>query len=151
MKKVINLVLAALTVGTLNAQWTYKTIDNGFDEPYKIAYTELNNDGYANLENVNGKVVLYIAGSYYCDEQPSVDVVFFVDGVNKKYIFKGSKSNDSKTVFITWDLASDPDATNDFKKASLLKVRINESYCDSESYLFMMSSSKDAFEFISKN
>jgi len=151
MKKVINLVLAVLTVGTLNAQWTYKTIDNGFDEPYKIAYTALNNDGYAKLENVNGKVVFYIAGSYYCDEKPKVDVVFFVDGVNKKYAFTGSKSSDSKNIFITWDLASDPDATNDFKKASLLKVRINESYCDSESYLFMMSSSKDAFEFINKN
>lgn len=151
MKKVINLVLAVLIVGTLNAQWTYETIDNGFDEPYKIAYTALNNDAYAKLENVNGKVVFYIAGSYYCDEKPKVDVVFFVDGVNKKYVFTGYKSNDSKNIFITWDLASDPDATSDFKKATLLKIRVNESYCDSESYMFTMSSSKDAFEFISKN
>ena len=151
MRKTINFVLALLTVGTLNAQWTYETINNSFDQPYKIAYTVLNNNGYAKLENVNGKIVFYITGSYYCDEQPKVDVDFFVDGVYKKYLFTGSKSDDSKTIFITWDLAANPSAASDFKKATLLKVTINETYCDSESYLFTTFNGKDAFEFMIKN
>ena len=43
MKKVINLLGAILITGSVSAQWTYKVNDNGFDEPYKIAYTPENN------------------------------------------------------------------------------------------------------------
>ena len=69
MRKTINFVLALLTVGTLNAQWTYETINNSFDQPYKIAYTVLNNNGYAKLENVNGKIVFYLTENYSCYSQ----------------------------------------------------------------------------------
>ena len=36
MKKVINLVLAVLTVGTLNAQWTYKMTNSKAAYDYMI-------------------------------------------------------------------------------------------------------------------
>ena len=39
-----------------NAQWTNKTVDNGFDDPYRIWYTATNNLGYLKLENVDGQI-----------------------------------------------------------------------------------------------
>jgi hypothetical protein len=39
-------------------QWTFKTVDNGFDEPYKIAYTAKNNDALLKLEPVEVEVAL---------------------------------------------------------------------------------------------
>ena len=40
MKKVLNLVLAVLTVGTLNAQWTYKTVNNNVNQ-YLLDETQI--------------------------------------------------------------------------------------------------------------
>ena len=33
----------------VNAQWTYKTVDNDFDEPYRICYTKSSNSNYLKL------------------------------------------------------------------------------------------------------
>ena len=51
MKKVINLLGAILITGSISAQWTYKVSNNGFDDPYKIAYTEVNNNAFLKMEN----------------------------------------------------------------------------------------------------
>ncbi len=39
-------------------QWTFKTVDNGFDEPYKIAYTAKNNNAILKIEPVEAEVAL---------------------------------------------------------------------------------------------
>ena len=51
MKKVINLVLAVLTVGTLNAQWTYNKSDGN-----KYATTTEDDGATAVLSNFDGKI-----------------------------------------------------------------------------------------------
>jgi hypothetical protein len=150
MKKVINLLLAILITGCVSAQWTYKVSDNGFDEPYKIAYTEINNNALLKMENVDSSVVLYVQGGYYCDEKPSVDVVFVVNGVDKKYKFTGNKSEDNSVIFISWYFELYTDAVADFKAASSVRIRINESYCTTEIYTFKMTSSKAAYDFMIK-
>ena len=150
MKKVINLLLAVLITGSISAQWTYKISDNGFDEPYKIAYTAVNNNAFMKMENVDSSIVLYVQGGYYCDESPTVDVVFVVNGVDKKYKFTGSKSQDNSVVFISWYFEFYTDAVADFRAASSVRIRINESYCDTEVYSFNMSSSKAAYDFMIK-
>jgi hypothetical protein len=38
----------------------------------------------------------------------------------------------------------------DFKAASAVKIRINESYCTTETYKFNMSGSKAAYDFMLK-
>lgn len=150
MKKVIELLLAVLITGSVSAQWTYKISDNGFDEPYKIAYTAVNNNAILKMENVDSSIVLYVQGGYYCDESPTVDVVFVVNGVDKKYKFTGSKSQDNSVVFISWYFELYTDAVADFRAASSVRIRINESYCTTEVYSFNMSNSKAAYEFMIK-
>jgi hypothetical protein len=149
MKKLILSITLFCSLTTAKAQWTYKTIDNGFDEAYKVSWTETDNSGYLKLENVEGKIAFYISGGYYCDELVNVDLVFVVDGQNKKYSLKVSRSENSKSIFLTWDLLGESFA-EDFKKASTCKVRVNESFCTSEMYSFSMVSSKTALEFMLK-
>lgn len=149
MKKLVLSVAVVLASLTAKAQWTYQKIDNGFDEPYKIAYTESNNDGYLKLEWVNEKVIFYLSGTYFCEDFPKVDVIFVVNGVNKKYTFDSRKSENSKNVFFTFDFLSEPSA-EDFKNAQTVKVRVNETYCTVEQYTFAMGKSKSALEFISE-
>lgn len=150
MKKVINLVLAVLTVGTLNAQWTYKTVNNGFDKPYKVAYTPENNGAEAYMLFVDSAVILEINGGYYCDDRPYVDVVLVVNGVDSKFEFESYKGSSSDVVYITWDMALYPEFLDAFKLASIMRVRIKESYCTTEVYTYKMTNSKAAFEYMIK-
>lgn len=150
MKKIINFIVAILIVGTLNAQWSFKTINNGFDDPYKIAYTPENNGAAAYMLFVDSTVVLSIDGGYYCEEEPNVDVVLVVNGVDNKFEFEGYKGETSDVVYITWDMASNAEFLNAFKLSSIMKIRINESYCTTEVYTYKMTNSKAAYQYMNK-
>ena len=91
MKKSIFLTMGVLMVGTLNAQWSFKTVKNGFDKPFKLAYTPTSNGAEAYMLVIDSAVILEISGGYYCDENPKVDVVLVVNGVDNKFEFKGYK------------------------------------------------------------
>jgi len=130
-----------------NSQWSYQNVDNGFDDSYRIAYTTVSNGAILKLENLNGNILFYIQGKYYCDDYPLVNLVFVVNGVNVKYSIEGVKSDDGKAVFFMSDLTTSEILTS-FKKCTLLKVRINESYCSSETYSFNMSKSTSALNYI---
>ena len=150
MKKVINLLGAILITGRVSAQWTYEKIDNGFDDPYKVAYTETDNNAFLKLERVDTNTILFIKGGYYCDDKPEVDIVFVVNGVDKKYRKVCDKSEKNNIVFLTWSLELRPEMLADFKAASTVKIRINESYCTTETYKFNMVGSKVAYDFMVK-
>jgi hypothetical protein len=150
MKKVINLVLAVLITGCINAQWSYKLVDNGFDEPYRIATTPINNSAYAYMLNLDSAVVLAITGGYYCDDYPTVDVVLTVNGIDKRFQFDSYKSKSSDIIYITWNMGENPEFVNDFRTASNMKLRINESYCTTEVYTYKMTSSKAAYDYVAK-
>jgi hypothetical protein len=45
---------------TASAQWVSKTINNGFDAPYKIAYTDVAQNQWLKLENYNNEISFYI-------------------------------------------------------------------------------------------
>ena len=85
MKTLLLLIGLALSY-TASAQWTYETVNNGFDEPYRIAYTAENEGSWLKLENVKGEISFYIAGGYTCEDYVIVDISFLVNGVYKKYI-----------------------------------------------------------------
>ena len=51
MKKITLLIVLWIPLA-LFSQWTFQKVDNGFDEPYKIAYTAKNNDALLKLEPV---------------------------------------------------------------------------------------------------
>ena len=141
-----------LTVGlalsyTASAQWKYEKIDNGFDDAYKIAYTETNNDGWLKLENDEGQIFFYISGGYTCDDNLTVDLSFLVNGVYKKYTCNATTSESRKSVYFINDLLN-ADCLADFKACTILKVRVNDTACASETYEFKMSGSTSALNFL---
>ena len=74
--KTLTLIFTLFLSVNLSAQWVYKTITDGFDDPYKIAYTDNPTGAYLKMENVDGKVAFYIKGGYFCDDQLTYDFVF---------------------------------------------------------------------------
>ena len=147
MKKIIVTVGLMLIGFNSSAQWTYQSVDNGFDNRYRIAYTEKNNNAILKLENVDGDIIFYLQGGYFCDETPNIDLVFIVNGENKKYSTSSVKSDDNSCLFFITDLTSS-DMFEDFKNCTSLKIRVNESYCDTEVYNFNMSKSTTAYNYI---
>jgi hypothetical protein len=143
MKKII-LIMATLFVAFSSfSQWTTQSVNNGFDDPYKIAYTSKNNGAILKLENVEGDIYFYIQGGYYCDDNPLVEFIFVINGQNFKFTREGLKNDKNDVVFFTGDLINS-ELYEPFKQCSLLKIRINETYCDNDTHTFNMSKSTSA-------
>lgn len=150
MKKVINLLLAVLITGCVSAQWKYEKVDNGFDEPYALAYTEKNNGAFLYMIKLDTAVVLFLGGGYYCDDKPKIDVVLNVNKVDQKFEFVGYKSKSSDQIYITWDMDENPKFIKAFKDADNIKIRVNESYCTSEIYTFNMMFAYLAYNYVKR-
>ena len=106
MKKLLVLVSVSLFSFNALSQWVVKKIDNGFDTPYKIAYTEDGQSAFLKLENYKG-IAFYIGGVYVCDESVTVDISFLVNEEYQKYTTTGNASENHKTLFMVDDLNSD--------------------------------------------
>ena len=145
MKKLL-LALATVTLFTTTSfsQWISKKIDNGFDTPYYIAYTQDGQIEFLKLENYKG-IAFYMGGIYICDESVTVDVSFLVNGEYQRYYLTGTVSDNRKTLFMVDDLNSDPEFLADFKAASSIRIRVNDKTCDTEIYEFKMTGSTAAF------
>ncbi len=129
------------------SQWTLDNVDNGFDDPYRICYTQDSKGVVMKLENVDGKIVFYLSNGYFCDEDALVDISFLVAGSYKKYTVAANVSKNNKSIFLVWDLVN-AEFVEDFKNASVVKVRVNESYCSTDIYQYNMTNSKKALDFI---
>ena len=103
MKKLLVLVSVSLFSFSALSQWVVTKIDNGFDTPYKIAYTEDGQSEFLKLENYKG-IAFYIGGVYVCDESVTVDISFLVNGEYQKYTTVGKVSENHKTLFMVDDL-----------------------------------------------
>jgi hypothetical protein len=147
MKNLFFTIALFFSVSVAHSQWSYENVSNDFDTPYRIAYTSTNNSAFLKLENVDGGIVFYIQGGYYCDDNPVVDLVFVVNGVNVKYTITGFKNDSNDAVFFTSDLMNH-EMLESFKKCSVLKIRINESYCDNDIHSFNMSKSTSALNYM---
>ena len=149
MKNLI--VLFSITLFSLSAksQWQTSVVDNGFDAKYTIAYTEDGQTEYLKMENYNG-VVLYLTNTYICSEIVTVDILFLVKAEYKKYKTNAKVSSNHKTVFFVNDLSADSVMLQDFKDATIMKIRVNDVICDSETYEFNMKGSTAAYEAVLK-
>ena len=130
-----------------NAQWTNKTINNGFDDPYRICYTATNNLGYLKLENVDGQIYFYLNGKYCCDDSPVVNLSFIVNGVTVKYYCTANVGDNKDVVWILEDFLNSA-VVESFKNCSTLNIRVNDTVCNEEIYSFNMSGSTAALNFI---
>jgi hypothetical protein len=147
MKRVILTVATIMITGLSMAQWTKKTVNNGLDDPYKICYTAINNGAALKMEYSDSAVSFYLTGGYHCDEYPKLDMSFLVNNQWVKYSVDGERSLNSKTIFLTDKIENEP-YFKSFLNASSVKIRINESYCTSDIYEFVMTGSTAAYNFI---
>lgn len=142
------LIIVLLCSVSAQAQWTYETVDNGFDESYKIAYTKRVSGAFLKLENVDGDIILYIQGIFFCDDDDTeVDISFMVAGKWQKYNGTGLVSNDQTTVFIEPNMLTSG-MLDDFKAATSVKIRIRQTYCDEQIYEYNMAGSTKALNFM---
>lgn len=139
--------LLLLSMHCALAQWTYKTVQNGFDDPFRKAYTQTNNGGFLAMEEDVEQPLLYLYGTYFCDDLIEVDMVFQTPSGDKKYRLESYKSKDSKILFFDQSLANE-EFVSDFKSATRVRIRVNESHCRNEYYEFSMSGSTKALQFI---
>jgi hypothetical protein len=150
MKK-LNLLLLIVLSNTSFGQWVTENIDNGIDIPYPIAYCMSTSDrGILKLEENRGEIAFYVTGSYFCSDNPIVDIGIKVNGETNRYRLVGRKSRDSKTVFLIDNLLENERANfvRDFKNASSLIMRVNEEHCTDEYFAFIMRGSTKAFNFM---
>ena len=148
MKKLMISIALMLNLN-VNAQWVNKNINNGFDDPYRICYTAENNGSVLKLENVDGTIFFYLLGGYTCDENPTVDLSFLVNGSYVKYSEPMEVSEDRTIIWIV-DNLMESTILNDFKLCSILKIRVNDIACSSEVFTFNMAGSTSALKFISE-
>lgn len=153
MKKLLLIGIIALSF-TSNAQWVVNKLDNGFDTPSKIAYTNEKQATYLKLEYVNNEVVFYVGGETYCGDGPVfVELSFQVNGVNKQYGRSCLLYGDEDPIaVVSIDLLNE-DFYADFKSASTIKIRISDFDCSETVrtlYTFSMSGSTAAVNYVSK-
>jgi hypothetical protein len=148
MKKQIITIAALLSGITASAQWTTETVDNGFDNKFKVAYVDAT-DGkrfaklYTGLDSTIG-FMLY--EGYVCTEHPTVELTFLVGGKWQAYQpFSGDKSTDSKRVYMLDDIAL---IEEDFRKATVMKIRLTDDHCGTTVCEFNMTGSGRAIDFM---
>jgi len=149
MKKLI-LAIATLTTTLTFGQWTNRTVNNDFDPEYRIAYNRALDGTLLKLEDDDGELAFYVQNTYTCSDQPIVDLVFiFADGTKEVYELQCVTSSDREAVFMSADLNKESFMPA-FKRAVKLKIRVNDSYCKTETFEFNMSGSTSAINFMTK-
>jgi hypothetical protein len=150
MKKLL-LTAVILMTNMAYSQWVTKKVDNGLDDPYRIAYCVNDTErALLKLERGTDYLAFYVTGSYYCDDYPTVDIGLISKAGTKRYQFKCKKSNDNKTVFIILNILSEEEEEflQDFRAANELVMRVNETNCTDELYRFKMTGSSDAIDYM---
>ena len=154
------LLLFVFILCSAKAQWISKKIDNGFDEPYKFAYSAEPKDRFIKLQpydDFDTKILFYLGGEYYCGDGPVfIELSFQVNGQNKKYSRYCNLFNidEDKYAMISDDFMNEA-FLSDFKASSTMKIRINDYDCESQDnfqtvYTFSMSGSSAALNFVLK-
>ena len=147
MKKLF-FTVATMIATSANSQWVVKTLNNGFDAPTKIAYTEDGQRPFLKLEQYEGAGVLIFKGIYFCEGPIFIEMSFQVNGENKKYGRIAELNDAETTAFISWDIKNE-DFFSDFKNCTSVKVRVTDTGCESgEIYTFKMNGSTAAVNFV---
>ena len=81
-------------------------------------------------------VSMDLVGSFFCESNPYVDILLTVGGVDKKYTFKGSTHNNKKGIQIKLNIMDDQQFILDFKKASYISIRVNDTECETEVFRY---------------
>lgn len=91
---------------------------------------------------------LSLIGGYHCEDRPKVEIVFVIGGLNVNYVVEGYTNSDRTEIELIRDVVGNSKFTEDFKKATKVKIRINENYCEDSYYEFNMNGSSSAISFV---
>jgi len=131
-------------------QWTFQKVDNGFDEPYKIAYTAKNNDALLKLEPVEVEVALpkkyplqpgmhYFETSYEHSITGGESIDLTSGSLrNQGRVFSGEK------LVIVGQTSIETNGTT--KKYYLLYDRYKKVFCQQEQIKFTIPTSIQSFD-----
>lgn len=158
--KALLLFIFSNIILNVNAQWVVKNTDNGFDDPYKYAYSSEPKNRFIKIEPYDAfepKILFFLGGEYYCGNGPVlIELSFQVNGQNKKYsrICNLFTIEEDDYALISENLMNE-DFLSDFKASNTMKVRINDYDCESDDniqtvYTFSMSGSTAALKFVLK-
>jgi hypothetical protein len=112
---------------------------------------QLVNDKIKNENKVETKIkypLFYLQGNYFCDDYIDVDLVLLTNGIREKYTVAASKSKDSKSLYFEDEIFKNPMFVKNFKNATKISIRVNESHCEDGYYEFNMGGSTKALDFI---
>lgn len=147
MKKLL-FTLALAMAGSASAQWQTRKVDNGFDPPYHIASCDDVKGNFLKLENFGeGKVALILYTGYFCTEQPFVELSYKMDTGWSK--FSGNaimRTTDQKKIILSINV--DNAMYSEFRKSSLLKIRVDDEHCGKSVYEFKMIGSTNAINYV---
>jgi hypothetical protein len=149
MKKLI-LITLTLIAGKLSAQWKTESIDNGFDPVYHLAFCHDGNY-FLKLENFgDGKVAMILYDGYFCTEEPYVELAYKMGEEWSR--FNGNaimRTTDQKKIIISVDI--DKNMYDEFRKSSLLKIRVDDDHCGKKVYQFDMTGSTTAINWVRRS
>lgn len=150
MKKLF-FIIAGLIAGQASAQWETKKVDNGFDPPFHVAICYDKKTNFLKLENFGeGKVAMILYTGYFCTEQPNVELSYKMDTGWSKYSGNAiMRTTDQKKIIISIDI--DNAMHDEFRKSSLLKIRVDDEHCGKSIYEFIMAGSTNAINYVIKS
>jgi hypothetical protein len=151
MKKLLLLIVILISNISI-AQWKYEIVNRPFSTPYPIAYNQNEANALLKLENSDGTMVFYLTDDYFCTEYPEVDISFLINGKRVEYTKSCFRSEDGETIFISLDAESLTNFVPDFKSATSISIRVNETEnCVTYIYTFSMKGSAAAYNFMKTN
>lgn len=129
-----------------NYAWTTEVAGNPIDGEWRYANTSPRyGSNYLKLEQHDSKIWFLFMGSYFCDDNPYVDIALKVNGEDKIFKIRGTQSSDSKAIIISMDFANEK-YFKDFESSDSIYVRVNESHCDTEVIESSMAGVKEAIK-----
>ena len=148
MKKLIILLFAVQCIYTANAQWTSRTVDNNFDPIYKVSFNKVYNEADLRMQNVDNLLKVYLAGEFWCTDNPIVELSFLVRGHREYHSITGTVIGDFKNVLIiTVDLEAE-NFFQDFKYCDELKIIVQQKDCPNEYYKYTMDGTQRAIKYL---
>lgn len=164
MKKTILIIVALFLIhlhtDKVYAQWSYKLIENDFDGSFKKAYTDIIEDSYFmimesgdTLSTRNNNFTppgLALYGGYWCEKGFSVDLVFR-QGNEIGTVMQDVScfvSDNNKYIIFNDDIWTD-EFIKLFSNCTEMKIRVNQSICDTKLITINMKNSGDALNYMS--
>jgi hypothetical protein len=109
-----------------NAQWKTKTIDNGFDPKYTIAWNESSLGFLLKIENIDGDAVLYVNVEALLDEDVTDIYTEMVFKVNNEWVkFNGACKVLDGLIILSEPMSGMPSLLQAFKASTLAKIRFD--------------------------